>query len=99
MNGWAGALGKPTGAVKSTDTKALEARSGAELGALLCGVGVGVGVDGVWGKGNAGCPARAIPYPHLTTALGIDRENLPLPPSSPLGMLEQFGLNFQTEIH
>ena len=50
MNGWAGALGKPTGAVRSTDTKALEARSGAELG-----VGVGVG----WGKGNAGCSARA----------------------------------------
>ena len=98
MNGWARALGKPTGAVKSTDTKALEARSGAELGALLRGVGVGV--DGGWGKGNAGCPARAIPYSHLTTALGIDRENLPLLPSSPpLGMLEQFGLNFQTEIH
>ena len=98
MNGWAGALGKPTGAVESTDTKALEARSGAELGALLCGVGVGM--DGGWGKGNAGCPVRAIPYSHLTTALGIDRENLPLLPSSPpLGMLEQFGLNFQTEIH
>lgn len=90
MNGWAGALGKPTGAVRSTDTKALEARSGAELG-----VGVGVG----WGKGNAGCSARAIPYPHLTNALGVDRENLPLPPSfPPLGMLEQFGLNFQTKI-
>lgn len=96
MNGWAGALGKPTGAVRSTDTKALEPRSGAELGALLCWVGVGEG----WGKGNRGCPARAIPYPHLTNALRVDRENLPLPPSSPpLGMLEQFGLNFQTEIH
>ena len=84
MNGWGGALGRPTGAVRSTDTKALEARSGAELGALLCGVGVGVG----WGKGNAGCSARAIPYSHLTNALGVDRENLPLPPSfPPLGML------------